>query len=174
MEYFDVVGEACPVLVLFLRGVVFLAPRCALVVAVVSLWSAIFLAFASFGRCLFHCSFACMPILFLAARIWRREWEASLQSIGKVDAERQMVADAPVVERTEVGAEGLGERAAAEWFEQRRESEEMNGLWGGVELHCGREERGRDEDLINATPFAAKIIAAFDVVVAFGGERSGV
>ena len=53
-----------------------------------------------------------------------------------------MVADAPVVERTEVGAEGLGERAAAEWFEQRWESEEMNGLWGGVEPHCGREERG--------------------------------
>ena len=53
-----------------------------------------------------------------------------------------MVADAPVVERTEVGAEGFGERAAAEWFEQRRESEEMNGLWGGVELHCGRKERG--------------------------------
>lgn len=108
----------------------------------VFLWSAIFLAFASFGRCLFHCSFACIPILFPAARIWRREWEACLQSIGKVDAERQMVADAPVVERTEVGAEGLGERAAAEWFEQRRESEEMNGLQGGVELHCGREERG--------------------------------
>ena len=115
-----------------------------------------------------------MPILFPAARTWGREWEANLQSIGKVDAERQMVADAPVVERTEVGAEGFGERAAAEWFEQRRESEEMNGLWGGVEPHCGREERGRDEDLVNATPFAAKIIAAFDVVVAFGGERSGV
>lgn len=94
------------------------------------------------GGCLFRCSFACIPFLFLAARIWKREWEACLQSIGKVDAERQMVADAPVVERTEVGAEGLGERAAAEWFEQRRESEEMNGLQGGVELHCGREERG--------------------------------
>ena len=115
-----------------------------------------------------------MTILFPAARTWRREWEANLRSVGKVDAERQMVANAPVVERTEVGAEGLGERAAAEWFEQRGESEEMNGLWGGVELHCGRKERGRDEDLINATPFAAKIIAAFDVVVAFGGEWSGV
>ena len=41
----------------------------------------------------------------------------NLRSIEKVDAERQMIADAPVVERTEVGAEGLGERAAAEWFE---------------------------------------------------------
>ena len=79
---------------------------------------------------MFRCSFACIPFLFLAARIWRREWEACLQSIEKVDAERQMVADAPMVERTEVGAEGFGERAAAEWFEQRRESEEMNGLWG--------------------------------------------
>ena len=58
-----------------------------------------------------------MPILFPAARIWGREWEANLQSIEKVDAERQMVADAPVVERTEVSAEGLGERAATEWFE---------------------------------------------------------
>ena len=142
MKYFDAVGETCPVLVLFLRGVVFLAPRCALVVAVVSLWSTIFFAFASFGRCLFRGSFACVPFLFPAARIWRREWENNLQSIGKVDAERQMVADAPVVERTEVGAEGFGKRAAAEWFEQRGESEEMNGLWGGVEPHCGREERG--------------------------------
>ena len=174
MEYFDVVGEACPVLVLFLWGAVFFAPRCALVVVVFSLWSTIFFAAPLSRGCLFRCSYACIPILFPAARIWRREWETNLQSIGKVDAERQMVADAPVVERTEVGAEGFGERAAAEWFEQRGESEEMNGLWGGVELHCGREERGRDEDLINATPFAAKIIAAFDVVVAFGGERSGV
>ena len=174
MEYFDAVGEACPVLVLFLRGVVFLAPRCALVVAVVSLWSTIFFAAPLSRGCLFRCSCACFPILFPTARIWKREWEASLQSIGKVDTERQMVADAPVVERTEVGAEGLGERAAAEWFEQRGESEEMNGLWGGVELHCGRDERGRDEDLVNATPFAAKIIAAFDVVVAFGRKRSGV
>lgn len=117
MKDFDAVGETCPVLVLFLRGVVFLAPRCALVVVVVSLWSAIFFALAPFGRCLFRCSFACIPFLFPAARIWGREWEASLQSIGKVDTERQMVADAPVVERTEVGAEGFGERAAAEWFE---------------------------------------------------------
>ena len=174
MEYFDAVGETYPVLVLFLWGAVFLAPRCVLVVAVASLWSAIFFAFAPFGRCLFRCSFACVPFLFPAARIWGREWENNLQSIGKVDAERQMVADAPVVERTEVSAEGFGERAAAECFEQRWESEEMNRLWGGVELHCGREECGRDEDLINATPFAAKIIAAFDVVVAFGWERSGV
>ena len=58
-----------------------------------------------------------MTILFPAARTWRREWEANLRSVGKVDAERQMVANAPVVERTEVGAEGLGECAAAEWFE---------------------------------------------------------
>ena len=36
MEYFDAVGEACPVLVLFLWCAVFLAPRCALVVAVFS------------------------------------------------------------------------------------------------------------------------------------------
>ena len=142
MEYFDAVGKACPVLVLFCGGVVFLAPRCALVVAVVSLWSTIFFAAPLSRGCLFRCSFACIPFLFLAARIWRREWEACLQSIEKVDAERQMVADAPMVERTEVGAEGFGERAAAEWFEQRRESEEMNGLWGGVELHCGRKERG--------------------------------
>ena len=126
----------------FCGGVVFLAPRCALVVAVVSLWSTIFFAAPLSRACLFRCSFACIPFLFPAARIWRREWETNLQSIGKVDAERQMVADAPVVERTEVGAEGFGERAAAEWFEQRRESEEMNGLWGGVEPHCGREERG--------------------------------
>ena len=174
MKYFDAVGETCPVLVLFLRGVVFLAPRCALVVAVVFLWSTIFFASPLSRGCLFRCSFACIPFLFPAARTWKREWEACLQSIGKVYTERQMVADAPVVERTEVGAEGLGERAAAEWFEQRGESEEMNGLWGGVELHCGRKECGRDEDLINATPFAAKIIAAFDVVVAFGGEWSGV
>lgn len=142
MKYFDAVGEACPVLVLFCGGAVFLAPRCALVVAVVSLWSTIFFAPPLSRGCLFRCSFACIPFLFPAARTWKREWEACLQSIGKVDAERQMVADAPVVERTEVGAEGFGERAAAEWFEQRRESEEMNGLWGGVELHCGREERG--------------------------------
>ena len=99
---------------------------------------------------------------------------ANLRSIEKVDAERQMVANASVVERTEVGAEGFGERTAAECFEQRWESEEMNRLWGGVELHCGRKECGRDEDLINATPFAAKIIATFDVVVSFGRERSGV
>ena len=98
-------------------GAVFLAPRCALVVAVASLWSAIFFAFAPFVRCLFRCSFACMPFLFPAVRIWGREWETNLQSIEKVDAERQMVADAPVVERTEVSAEGFGERAAAEWFE---------------------------------------------------------
>ena len=137
MEYFDAVGETCPVLALFLWCAVFLAPRCALVVAVASLWSAIFFAFAPFGRCLFRCSFACVPFLFPAARIWRREGETNLQSIGKVDAERQMVADAPVVERTEVSAEGFGERAAAECFEQRWESEEMNGLQGGVEFHCG-------------------------------------
>lgn len=142
MEYFDAVGETCPVLVLFLRGVVFLAPRCALVVAVVFLWSTIFFASPLSRGCLFRCSFACIPFLFPAARTWKREWEACLQSIGKVDTERQMVADAPMVERTEVGAEGLGERAAAEWFEQRGESEEMNGLWGGVEPHCGRKERG--------------------------------
>ena len=121
-------GKRVPFSCCFCGGVVFLAPRCALVVAVVSLWSTIFFAFASFGCCLFRCSFACIPFLFPAARIWRREWETNLQSIGKVDAARQMVADAPMVERTEVGAEGFGERAAAEWFEQRRESEEMNGL----------------------------------------------
>ena len=142
MKYFDAVGKRVPFSYCFCGGVVFLAPRCALVVAVVSLWSTIFFASPLSRGCLFRCSFACIPILFPAARIWRREWETNLQSIGKVDAERQMVADAPVVERTEVGAEGLGERAAAEWFEQRRESEEMNGLQGGVELHCGREERG--------------------------------
>ena len=140
MEYFNAAVELCSVFTLLLCGRYFLSPRCALVVVVVSLWSAIFFALAPFGRCLFRCSFACIPFLFPAARIWGREWEASLQSIGKVDTERQMVADAPVVERTEVGAEGFGERAAAEWFEQRGESEEMNRLWGGVELHCGREE----------------------------------
>ena len=108
MEYFDVVGEACPVLVLFLWGAVFFAPRCALVVVVFSLWSTIFFAAPLSRGCLFRCSYACIPILFPAARIWRREWETNLQSIGKVDTERQMVADAPVVERTEVGAEGFG------------------------------------------------------------------
>jgi|GEM_PF-6633902 len=86
--------------------------------------------------CLCSLSFSRCP------HLGTRVGEQNLQSIGKVDTERQMVADAPVVERTEVGAEGFGERAAAEWFEQRRESEEMNGLQGGVELHCGREERG--------------------------------
>ena len=135
-------GKRVPFSCCFCGGVVFLAPRCALVVAVVSLWSTIFFASPLLRGCLFRCSFACIPFLFLAARIWKREWEACLQSIGKVDTERQMVADAPVVERTEVGAEGFGERAAAEWFEQRGESEEMNGLWGGVEPHCGRKERG--------------------------------
>ena len=174
MEYFDAVGETCPVLVLFLRGAVFLAPRCALVVVVFSFG----LLFSLRLRCREVACFAVRLLVFpffspLLA-FGDESGRACLQSIGKVDTERQMVADAPVVERTEVGAEGLGERAAAEWFEQRRESEEMNGLWGGVELHCGREERGRDEDLINATPFAAKIIAAFDVVVSFGRERSGV
>ena len=75
MEYFDAVGETCPVLVLFLWGAVFLAPRCALVVAVASLWSAIFFASLLLRGCLFRCSFACMPILFPVARIWGREWE---------------------------------------------------------------------------------------------------
>ena len=118
MEYFDAADELCSVFTLLLCGRYFLSPRCTLVAAVgASLWSTLFFASASFRRCLFRCSFAYLPILFPTARIWGREWEATLRSIEKVDAERQMVADAPVVERTEVGAEGLGERAAAEWFE---------------------------------------------------------
>ena len=81
-------GKRVPFSYSFCGGAVFLAPRCALVVAVVSLWSTIFFAAPLSRGCLFRCSFACVPFLFPAARIWGREWETNLQSIGKVDAER--------------------------------------------------------------------------------------
>ena len=57
------------------------------------------------------------PFFFPLPAFGDESGRQNLRSIGKVDAERQMVADAPVVERTKVGAEGLGERASAEWFE---------------------------------------------------------
>ena len=117
-----------------------------LVVRLLSLWFLFGLLFSLSLRCREVACFAVRLLVFpffspLPA-FGDESGRQNLQSIEKVDTERQMVADAPVVERTEVGAEGFGERAAAEWFEQRRESEEMNGLWGGVELHCGRKERG--------------------------------
>ena len=117
-----------------------------LVVRLLSLW---FLSGLLFSLRLRRSGVACFAVRLLVFPFFSpllafgdESGRACLQSIGKVDTERQMVADAPMVERTEVGAEGLGERAAAEWFEQRGESEEMNGLQGGVEPHCGREERG--------------------------------
>ena len=117
-----------------------------LVVRLLSLW---FLLGLLFSLRLRRSGVACFTVRLLVCPFFSpllafgdESGRACLQSIGKVDTERQMVADAPMVERTEVGAKGFGERAAAEWFEQRGESEEMNGLWGGVEPHCGREERG--------------------------------
>lgn len=93
-----------------------------LVVRLLSLWFLFGLLFswrlrrsgvACFAVCLHAHSFPRCP------HLGTRVGETNLQSIGKVDAERQMVADASMVERTEVGAEGFGERAVAEWFEQR-------------------------------------------------------
>lgn len=83
-----------------------------LVVRLLSLW---FLSGLLFSWRLRRSGVACFAVRLLVFPFFSplpafgdESGRACLQSIGKVDTERQMVADAPVVERTEVGAEGLG------------------------------------------------------------------
>ena len=117
MEYFDAADELCSVFTLLLRSAIFFF----LVVRLLPLWGLFFGLLFSWR--LRHLGVACFAVRLLACPFFSSlpalgdESGSKLRSIEKVDAERQMVADASVVERTEVGAEGLGERAAAEWFE---------------------------------------------------------
>ena len=118
MEYFDAADELCSVFTLLLRSAIFFF----LVVRLLPLWGLPFgllfsLRLRHLGVACFAVRLLTYPFFSLLPALGDESGRQNLRSIEKVDAERQMVADAPVVERTKVGAEGLGERAAAEWFE---------------------------------------------------------
>ena len=88
MEYFDAVGETYPVLVLFLWGAVFLAPRWRLL----SLWLLFGLLFSLRLRrsdvACFAVRLLVFPFFFPLPAFGDESGRTNLQSIGKVDAER--------------------------------------------------------------------------------------